>query len=343
MLMEFMRPRSTQEYEVAIYESVAQFPKVVKDFNIIDYDINIANRIDQIVSDVLFIDGWARHNISAEQEKCLPQVKWGDPGGIDRGVIQMATACLRPYVGNFKSMIATKFGEKALKELKDLNLWAKRVIEVNDEKTRMAIQLRMANLSATPGDRVEVIQSQVDESRTRQHFVAGRGEKRFPEERRRGPENLGRIEHVQHPSQAVWAPYPVQHSYLEQYSNHYAIQYADQYPVQYDGGYHEQYEWEQQEYAAHYGPRLQAVDWQNPAHPERGTQPVRNLHNSGGGRQFGGGQRDQGRGRGGPPMRGGGGRAGRFGARGVPEYGRDRPPPAGVIPKPIGFAPDRPV
>ena len=101
MLMEFMRPRSTQEYEIAMYESVTQFPKVVKDFDIIDYDINIANRVDHIVSDVLFIDGCARHNISAEQEKCLPQVKWGDPGGIDRGVIQVATVCLRPYVGNF--------------------------------------------------------------------------------------------------------------------------------------------------------------------------------------------------------------------------------------------------
>ena len=42
-------------------------------------------------------------------------------------------------------------------------------------------------------------------------------------------------------------------------------------------------------------------------------------------------------------MRGGGGRAGRFGARGVPEYGRDRPPPAAVVPKPVGFALDRPV
>ena len=121
-----------------MYESVTRFPKVVKDFNVIDYDVNIANTVDQIVSDVLFIDGCASHNISAEQEKCLPQVKWGDPGGIDRGVIQVATVCLCSYVGNFKSMIAAKFDEKALKDLKDINLWAKRVTEVNDQSTRMA-------------------------------------------------------------------------------------------------------------------------------------------------------------------------------------------------------------
>ena len=157
MLMEFMRPRSTQKYERAMYESVTRFPKVVKDFNVIDYDVNIANTVDQIVFDVLFIDGCARHSISAEQKKCLPQVKWGDPGGIDRGVIQVATACLRPYVGNFKSIIVAKFGEKALKDLKDLNMWAKRVTKVNDESTKTAIHLRRAKLSVTPGDRAEVV------------------------------------------------------------------------------------------------------------------------------------------------------------------------------------------
>ena len=134
----------------------------------------------------------------------------------------------------------------------------------------------------------------------------------------------------------------MQQHYLEHYANHCAIQYEDQYAGQYGGGYDGQYEWQQQEYAEHYGPRLQSVDWQNLAHPERGPQPVKNLYVSGGGRHFGSGQRDQGRGRG-PPMRGGGGRAGRFGVRGVPEYGRDRPSPAAVVPKPIGFALDRPV
>ena len=43
-------------------------------------------------------------------------------------------------------------------------------------------------------------------------------------------------------------------------------------------------------------------------------------------------------------MRGGGGRGGRFGARGAPEYARERPqPPAAVVPKPVGYAMDRPV
>ena len=77
MLMEFMRPRSTQEYERAMYNYVTRFSKVVKDFNVIDYDVNIANTVDQIVSDVMFIDGCARHNISAEQEKCLPSIDQG--------------------------------------------------------------------------------------------------------------------------------------------------------------------------------------------------------------------------------------------------------------------------
>ena len=210
MLMEFMRPQSSQEYETAMYESVTRFPKVVKDFSILDYDNNIARTIDAIVGDVLFIDACMRHNITPEQERTLPQVKWGDPGGIDRGVIQIATACLRPYVGNFKSMIAAKFGEKALKNLTDLKTWAQRVTDINDECTQDAIAFRRSNLRATPGERVETIQNHVDESRTRQHFVAGRGEKRFPEERRRGgPENLGRIEYVQQPSQTAWGPHPV--------------------------------------------------------------------------------------------------------------------------------------
>ena len=56
MLMEFMRPQSSQEYETAMYESVTRFPKVVKDFSILDYDNNIARTIDAIVGDVLFID-----------------------------------------------------------------------------------------------------------------------------------------------------------------------------------------------------------------------------------------------------------------------------------------------
>ena len=132
MLMEFMRPKSTQEYETKMYESVTRFPKVVKDFGIQDYDNNIAHTIDHIVSDVLFIDACMRHRITPEQEKALPQVKWGDPGGIDRGVIQIATACLRPYVGNFRSMIAAKFGEKALKNMTDLKTWAERVTDIND-------------------------------------------------------------------------------------------------------------------------------------------------------------------------------------------------------------------
>ena len=42
-------------------------------------------------------------------------------------------------------------------------------------------------------------------------------------------------------------------------------------------------------------------------------------------------------------MRGGGGRAGRFGARGVHEYGRDRPTPPAVTPKPVGYTLDKPV
>ena len=36
-------------------------------------------------------------------------------------------------------------------------------------------------------------------------------------------------------------------------------------------------------------------------------------------------------------MRGGGGSEGRFGARGAPEYGRDRPPPPASTPKPIAY------
>ena len=141
-------------------------------------------------------------------------------------------------------MIATKFGEKALKDLKDLNMWAKRVTEVNDQSTKTAIDLRMAKLSATPGERFEVVQAQVDEARMRRHFVDGRGERRQPEEQRGdGTANLGRIEYGSSPGYGAWG----------------------------------QYARNQSQYAAHFGPQLRTVDWENPAHPERGPQPVRNF------------------------------------------------------------------
>jgi hypothetical protein len=305
MLMEYMRPKSHDEYEKALYAAVKHFPRNAKDFVVKDYDQNISITVDQIVSDVILFDGYMRYGILEEQEKDLPGLWWGDHAGVDRGAIQIATQCLAPYVEEFKTLIMrrNKGGVKALRDVKSLEAWGDLVLEVNDHYTQEAMRYRASDLHAKPVEKAATVQREVEELAMQKGFISGRMERRAFEGRRRTDAgDLGRIEQVQ----------------------------DDWYAVE-----GQEYEWDEESYAAHrFGPQLHAFDWENPAEPRKGPQPVRNLPASAG-RGYGG--RAAGRGRGSDGR-------GRFGPRAQAAYAGGRgPPPGGPTRPPKGFTPDAPL
>ena len=85
MLMEYLRPRSPEEYEERMYAAVSRFPKIEAPFGPDDFDVHFAAQTLKIVSDVLVIDKYARHGIRQEDLKNLPVPGWGERGEGDRG------------------------------------------------------------------------------------------------------------------------------------------------------------------------------------------------------------------------------------------------------------------
>ena len=272
MLAEFIRPHSRNEYEKMMWAAVDSYPADRRHaFGTKDYDRHFAATTDRIVAQVLCFDKYMRHGIRPEDAKLLPPANWGDHG--ERGIIQIATLCLRPYTEEYKSMINARY-PKRLKSTTTLAQWAALVREVNDHYSTLAHEQRLADLQAMPMEKAEDVQGGIEGARMQRKFIDGQGERRKPYL----GEELGRVEAA---SAGVYGMH---------------------------GGY--AYEWDEEQYASpHSEPQLRGMNWQDPARPSMGPQPVRNLHGGGEGA------------RGGWQGRGGGGHGGgRMGPRGVSAY-----------------------
>ena len=189
MMMEYMRPKSPQEYEEAMYEAVPHFPKVSPaPFGVTDFDKHFAPLVMKIVSTVLTVDKYMRHGLREEDKKNLPVPGWGDKD--ERGAVQIAMECLDPWTKNFEAMIKAKRGGKMLRHASCLKTFEDLVLEVTDDYTRLAVTTRQAQLRTNPSEKPEAVKARLEEKRLQKGFINGQNEKR----KAAAAANLGRID-----------------------------------------------------------------------------------------------------------------------------------------------------
>ena len=177
MMMEYMRPKSPQEYEEAMYEAVPHFPKVSPvPFGVTDFDKHFAPLVMKIVSTVLTVDKYMRHGLREEDKKNLPVPGWGDKD--ERGAVQIAMECLDPWTKNFEAMIKAKRGGKMLRHASCLKTFEDLVLEVTDDYTRLAVTTRQAQLRTNPSEKPEAVKARLEEKRLQKGFINGQNEKR---------------------------------------------------------------------------------------------------------------------------------------------------------------------
>ena len=317
MLVEYVRPLSRNDFEKKLYGAISPLPQPTegRDFTL-DYDQRMASKVDRVLHEVEMYVGLLREDASPKQMLNMPEMNWGK-GDDNRGVIQMAMYCLRPYVANFKAMIignaAETGGMKKLMECNTVAQWVEIIQKVNDLYSNQATLMRRLELQSKPMEKAEVVQSKVEELRMQKNFINGKAEKLGQEGRRRASPagDLGRVE--------GW--------YLN------------------DWGEYEPYREERLVRHAPPEPRhppaelRRIINWEEPQYP-RGPPQVRNFERHDGGHVFGE-LSHGGRGRGGGremAVRGGAGR-GRFGPVPPPGRGRGQGPRRGWSSPP---APPRP-
>ena len=300
MLVEYVRPLSRNDFEQKLYGAVSPLPHPTegRDFTQ-DYDRRMASKVDKVLHEVQTYVRLLREYATSDQLLNMPEMNWGK-GEDNRGVIQMAMYCLRPYVANFKAMItgnaAETGGMKKLMECNTIAQWVEIIQKVNDLYSSQATLMRRLEMQSKPMEKAEVVQSKVEEQRMQKNFVNGKAEKLGLEGRRRtsAAGDLGRIE--------GW--YLNEWGEYEPYREERLVRHPPQEP-------------------RHPPAELRRmINWEEPQYP-RGPPQVRNFERLSGGRGYG--ELSQaGRGRGGGremAMRGDAGR-GRFGP--VPPPGRDR-------------------
>jgi len=317
MLVEYVRPQSRNDFEKKLYGAISPLPQPTegRDFTL-DYDRRMASKVDKVLHEVEMYIRLLREDATPDQMRCMPEMNWGK-GEDNRGVIQMAMYCLRPYVPNFKAMIIGNASEtggmKRLIECNTVAQWVEIIQKVNDLYSNQAMLMRRLEMQSKPMEKAEVVQSKVEEQRMQKNFVNGKAEKLGQEARRRSSPagDLGRVE--------GW--------YLN------------------DWGEYEPYREERLVRQAPAEPRhppaelRRIINWEEPRYP-RGPPQVRNFERLDGGHGYG--EMSQGgRGRGGGrdmAMRGGAGR-GRLGTVPPPGRGRGQGPRRGWSSPP---APPRP-
>jgi hypothetical protein len=186
LLCVAVKPNSINEYQRAMIENVERMPpKLVWEFGVKDYDMQMTLKVEKILDDIKHFDEYFRRGAEHNASSCCPPMQWGKHGNI--GVFNIAVECFGQYKDNFKAMISLDF----LSTCRDMEKFVLKMRELNNEYTSLSEEHRIKDEKTRPSEKLETTISQLSAKDMQRRFVEGRAEKRTGEP---GSEELG----VQH-------------------------------------------------------------------------------------------------------------------------------------------------
>jgi hypothetical protein len=190
ILCNCVRPISKEEYKKAMLSNVEKIPthltsaevsilglndrgsKIERKWAVENYDHFFSGYVDRMLQEIETYDGYCRRTKVLNEEKCLPELKYGKDG--EQGVYQIALKCFKPHDEHFKTIM----GPSSLHKIADLQAFVELFRGINDDYTRQARALRQAQENARPPRKLDELYDELQVNKHQKMFVDGKRENR---------------------------------------------------------------------------------------------------------------------------------------------------------------------